>query len=130
MLELGGISTGLDSFDPNEPGKPTGAKPWAFGRDLLRERRGQHKPGLENRHAAGDDAVKVRKQSRSEPTTRFDETNPIFVDDNLFSRRLHRLAVRAGCGNGALYLVVCDDPMRRGRTGLGRLDAKGLLHTG
>jgi len=87
-------------------------------------------------------------------TTRFYKTNPIFVNHDipiarpsrpssasiaqmrgaaqLNSRRVHRAAVFAGYryGNGALYLVVCDDPMRRGQTGFGRLGAKGLLHTG
>jgi hypothetical protein len=50
----------------------------------------------------------------------------------LNSRRVHQPAVRAGYRNenGALYLVVCDDPMRRGQTGFGRLGAKGSLHIG
>jgi len=50
----------------------------------------------------------------------------------LNSRRVRPPADNAGYryGNGALFLVVCDDPKHREQTGSGRLGAIGLLHIG
>jgi hypothetical protein len=100
-------------------------------------------PKHNNYHSLADSqgvTTRLTKQTQLSSTTIYSDRSSVPAElcvDRVdgWARQLNSRYVRrpAGLaayryGNGALCVVVCDDPMHREQTGSGRPGAKGLLH--